>query len=304
MAEIRGKTKAWIESNHTELEKIIPTGLAVSENKLFLEHDGVILTGQEGQPLLQGPKGDTGERGPQGPQGLKGDTGPQGPQGLKGEAGDTGPQGLKGDTGPRGPQGLKGETGDTGPKGDTGPQGIQGLKGDTGPQGPKGEKGDTGPQGPKGEKGDTGPRGPQGPKGEPGASGGVDLYQHLICIHLETDSEIYFKFYSTDSAPLSTFDDLNTYMTDYLEFSDCSGVLKNKGIPYEIDISDGPISIYYYDTVHLATSLITQYEIGSSYPRATVQDTVTQIVGVTATLSTISEDPTTGDIVINTPETK
>ncbi|EBD6170035.1 hypothetical protein DAJ39_16450 [Salmonella enterica subsp. enterica serovar Poona] len=62
----------------------------------------------------QGPKGDTGARGPAGPQGPKGDTGLQGP---KGDAGPAGPQGPKGETGPQGPQGEKG---DTGPQGDPG----------------------------------------------------------------------------------------------------------------------------------------------------------------------------------------
>lgn len=35
-------------------------------------------------PMIQGPKGDTGEQGPQGVQGPKGDTGEQGPQGAPG----------------------------------------------------------------------------------------------------------------------------------------------------------------------------------------------------------------------------
>lgn len=64
--------------------------------------------------LSQGPKGETGERGPQGeagPQGLRGETGPQGPQGIQGERG---PIGLTGPVGPQGPIGL---TGPTGPRG-------------------------------------------------------------------------------------------------------------------------------------------------------------------------------------------
>ena len=69
MAEIRGKTKVRIENAHNEIEKVIPTELIVQEDKLFLGHDGSVLGGQEGQPLLQGPKGDTGEQGPQGPAG-------------------------------------------------------------------------------------------------------------------------------------------------------------------------------------------------------------------------------------------
>lgn len=114
MAEIRGKTKAWIEKEHTNIEKVIPTGLAVSENKLYLEHDGVILTGQTGQPLLQGPKGEKGDTGPAGPEGPEG---PQGPAGEKGDTGPIGPQGPKGDTGPIGPQGPQGPKGDPGAAG-------------------------------------------------------------------------------------------------------------------------------------------------------------------------------------------
>ncbi|HFV7913859.1 TPA: phage tail protein, partial [Escherichia coli] len=68
----------------------------------------------------QGPKGDTGERGPAGPQGPKGETGERGP---------AGPQGLKGDTGARGPAGLQG------------PRGYTGERGPAGPQGPRGEAG-------------------------------------------------------------------------------------------------------------------------------------------------------------------
>ena len=120
MAEIRGKTKAWIEKEHTNIEKVIPTGLAVSENKLYLAHDGVILTGQTGQPLLQGPKGEKGDTGARGPEG------PEGPQGPAGEKGADGAKGATGETGPIGPQGPKGDTGPIGPQGPQGPAGAAG----------------------------------------------------------------------------------------------------------------------------------------------------------------------------------
>lgn len=89
----------------------------------------------------QGPKGDTGERGPTGLNGAKGDagatgqTGATGPQGAAGAKGDTGPVGA---VGPKGDAGAKGDTGAVGATGPAGPQGIQGVKGDTGAQGPAG----------------------------------------------------------------------------------------------------------------------------------------------------------------------
>ncbi|EIJ3006982.1 collagen-like protein, partial [Escherichia coli] len=121
----------------------------------------------------QGPKGDTGERGPAGPQGLKGDTGERGP---------AGPQGLKGDTGergPAGPQGLKGDTGERGP---------------AGPQGPKGETGERGPAGPQGAKGETGARGPEGPQGPRGESArGQLLNGDLNRLGRVTDQGDYYQ---------------------------------------------------------------------------------------------------------------
>ncbi|HGC3614693.1 TPA: hypothetical protein ACIYHU_005565, partial [Escherichia coli] len=81
----------------------------------------------------QGPKGDTGERGPEGPQGAKGETGERGP------AGPQGPKGETGERGPAGPQGPKGDTGERGPAGPQGPKGDTGERGPAGPQGPRGE---------------------------------------------------------------------------------------------------------------------------------------------------------------------
>ena len=72
---------------------------------------------EKGQPVsigpgAQGPKGDTGPRGPAGPQGERGPqgpTGPTGPQGERGPQGPTGPTGQKGDRGPQGPTGPAGQ---------------------------------------------------------------------------------------------------------------------------------------------------------------------------------------------------
>lgn len=70
--------------------------------------DGVTSKAFDVLDGAQGPKGDTGERGP---QGVQGEVGPQGPQGAKGETGAQGPQGIQGtqgETGPQGPQGADG----------------------------------------------------------------------------------------------------------------------------------------------------------------------------------------------------
>ena len=71
--------------------------------------------GPQGEPGIQGPKGDKGDQGEPGIQGPKGDSGDQGEPGIQG------PKGDKGDEGKQGVQGPKGD------KGDTGPQGIQGI---------------------------------------------------------------------------------------------------------------------------------------------------------------------------------
>lgn len=270
MAEIRGKTKAWIEKEHTDLEKVIPTGLAVSENKLYLEHDGVILTGQTGQPLLQGPKGETGARGPEGPQG---------PQGLPGE------KGADGARGPEGPQG---------PAGEKGADGAKGATGERGPIGPQGPKGDTGPIGPQGPKGETGPRGPQGPAG---AGGGVELYSHNISLNFGPDQEAYILIYTTSSEEI-TPEKLEEMANNELPYIPLTGVFLNKGISYVADTNDGPIHYRYYDTVRLAVNYYDNQDIKTYY------DEVNQVVGTTATLATITSDPATGDIVITTPESK
>ena len=66
--------------------------------------DGTIQT----SAMIQGIKGDTGEKGDTGLQGIKGDTGAQGPQGLIGNTGPAGASGGSGSTGAQGPQGIQG----------------------------------------------------------------------------------------------------------------------------------------------------------------------------------------------------
>ena len=268
MAEIRGKTKAWIEKEHTNIEKVIPTGLAVSENKLYLAHDGVILTGQTGQPLLQGPKGE------------KGDTGARGPEG------------------PEGPQG---------PAGEKGADGAKGATGETGPIGPQGPKGDTGPIGPQGPKGDTGPIGPQGPQGPAGAAGGVELYLHSLKIIVSGSTYAsvyaYTNFYSTSNTPLREYTDLENYLFDNGEYLNVSGYAVNQGgeitICYIISTLSGVVELEGIDITNNTINILSLDEYS-----VRIVDMVTQVVGTTATLATITSDPDTGDIVITTPESK
>ena len=161
-----------------------------------------VVEGIKGDTGDKGEKGDTGEKGEKGDTGDKGEKGdawyptvdslgtltftltgseipppsynirgPQGPQGIQGIQGEPGAQGSQGIQGIQGQQGIQGIQGEPGP---AGPQGPQGMKGDTGAQGPQGPQGEAGPQGPRGiqgEKGDTGAQGPQGLQGEPGPQG-------------------------------------------------------------------------------------------------------------------------------------
>jgi hypothetical protein len=85
--------------------------------------------------LLQGGKGDPGERGPQGERGEDGRAGIQGPRGFGGEPGPQGDRGDQGNTGDKGDRGDKGEKGDKGDLGGAGPQGEKGDKGDAGERG-------------------------------------------------------------------------------------------------------------------------------------------------------------------------
>lgn len=89
--------------------------------------------------VIEGPKGDRGERGFTGEQGDAGMNGRDGIAGAKGDTGVTGPQGAVGATGQVGQTGATGEPGKEGPQGIPGPEGPQGPPGDRGADGERGQ---------------------------------------------------------------------------------------------------------------------------------------------------------------------
>lgn len=163
MAEIIAKTKSWIEGQHEEIEKSIPTELIVQDEKLYLGHDGAVLEGQEGQPLIQGPKGDKGDPGSQGEQGPQGDPGPQGEQGPQGDPGITpnisASATVNNAVGTPAVSVVKGGTAEA----PTLTFNFTNLKGQTGEKGPQGDQGPAGNDGGQGPQGEQGPQGPVGP---------------------------------------------------------------------------------------------------------------------------------------------
>ena len=328
MAEIIAKTKAWIDQQHADIEKTIPTELIVQEEKLYLGHDGTVLSGQEGQPLLQGPKGDKGDQGDTGPQGPQGDPGPQGPQGDPGPAGSDGAQGPQGPVGP-----TPVITATASVNNAVGTPSVNVVKGgsDTNPtfafnftnlKGAKGDQGDTGPQGPQGDpgpQGEQGPQGPQGPQGEPGPAGGVELYEtnvSLVNIRYASggggiECNVNFTILSTSQfmniAQIDTTQvtlylaRLNSFLsTNDIVRIKATGTVNGKNAlwikPYnagiEIDYYGSTSGSSEYETVQIATST-NEYFMSVS---------VRKILGTTATLATITQDEATGDITISTPE--
>lgn len=334
MATIIAKTKKFIDDAHAEIEKVIPTELIVQENKLFLGHDGEVLAGQEGQPLLQGPKGDKGDTGA---------TGPQGPQGPAGEDGATGPQG------PQGPQG---------PKGDTGPQGPAGEDGATGPQGPQGPVGptpvitatasvdaNTGTPSVEVVKGGTTAnptfafnfknlKGAKGDKGDPGAGGGVELYRvSLKLLELTTTANAKFNIFMDIYLPIligelnpgnnthkelaiQNITQVNTLLGQ-LFFSINSSYRSPISITATGQAIDSTSKISLINAIELENSTLTLTIVSLDtqiYPQdinlsfavfnsVNVQSfiQVDKVLGTTATLATITADDETGDITITTP---
>lgn len=310
MAEIIAKTKAWIDKQHDNIEKSIPTELIVQENKLYLGHDGAVLEGQEGQPLLQGPKGDQGDTGPQGPQGPQGDPGPQGEQGPQGEpgpAGNDGGQGPQGDPGPQGPVGPTPViTATASVNNSVGTPSVQVVKGGT----------DENPtfafnfSNLKGEKGD---------KGDAGAGGGVELYEttiSLVNIRNEAGSggiQCNVNFTILSTSQFMNIAQIDTTQVDlylarlngFLLSNDivrikATGTVNNKTALW-IKANATGIEIDYYGSSSAASKYET-VQISTSTNEYFMSVSVRKILGTTATLATITQDEATGDITISTPE--
>ena len=124
-----------------------------------LKFNGVIITDDGINTVIQGIKGDTGDKGDKGEKGDKGDTGATGAQGATGkvlvpevkngiiswtlqdEPIVPTAQNIQGPQGVQGVQGAQGVQGERGPQGIQGPAGAQGIQGEQGPAGAKGEKG-------------------------------------------------------------------------------------------------------------------------------------------------------------------
>lgn len=332
MAEIIAKTKAWIEGQHEEIEKTIPTELIVQENKLYLGHDGTVLSGQEGQPLLQGPKGDKGDPGPQGEQGPQGEPGPagsdgaQGPQGPQGEPGPAGDDGAPGSQGPQGPQGPVGPTpvitATATVDNATGTPSVQVVKGGT----------DTNPtfafnfKNLKGAKGD---------KGDAGAGGGVELYLINVGGYVSTNTEkISFSFSLVAPINLGGLVEgqlqinptlLNRILQAYYSYIFSLGVGHSQPVILPLNAQVFPIGAptpqYFQSGLAVYNTNSGFFELQcvslnatsfNSFTKIPLQINargdnlifcnVSKILGTTATLATITQDEATGDITISTPE--
>lgn len=289
MAEIIAKTKAWIDKQHKDIEKSIPTELIVQENKLYLGHDGTVLSGQEGQPLLQGPKGD------------KGDQGPQGPQGDQGPAGSDGAQGPQGPQGPVGPTPVITATATV--NNAVGTPSVQVVKGGT----------DTNPtfafnfSNLKGEKGD---------KGDAGAGGGITLYEYLLEFRFTgSNGSIYgtTNLISPKNIPSAItitndlqnmINTLNTFFNMQSPKLAINGVYYNssyQGIVFLINniLTTGIVMFTYFN---VESNTITTPRIAGITESKLVITPLREVSSTKATLTTISQDEATGDITISTPE--
>ena len=295
MATIIAKTKKFIDDTHAEIEKSIPTELIVQENKLYLGHDGEVLAGQEGQPLLQGPKGD------------KGDTGAQGPKG------DIGPQGPKGDTGA-----TPTITATASVNNAVGTPAVSVVKGGT-------AEAPTFAFNFKNLK---------GAKGDPGAGGGVELYRVFlklenVVVANNTTFNLSSEFYLPVLTPFFIPQQKHT-QADIVNAAHLQNILGN--IMQSLFQSFQSFEVRYPASGMIVDtngklSLINGVRIGSGTLTITISELsgtvnsidadiartaitgvqassfvqIDKVLGTTATLATITADDDTGDITITTP---
>lgn len=89
-----------------ELKRLHPTGVLGDSYMVAGDLYTWNTSGWKNVGRIQGPRGDTGARGP---QGIKGDTGERGPQGIQGPQGAIGPQGPRGEAGTTDWSGIRGK---------------------------------------------------------------------------------------------------------------------------------------------------------------------------------------------------
>ena len=318
MATITAKNKDWIDKQHANIEESIPTDLIVENERMYLGHDGQIIGEQEGQPLLQGPKGDKGDQGdtgPQGPQGPQGDPGPQGERGPQGEPGPAGDDGAQGPQGPVGPTPVITATATV--NNSVGTPSVQVVKGGT-------------DENPTLAFNFSNLKGAKGDKGDPGAGGGVELYHFYffaggIQINLQGGSiggDYYINsqqrnalvdlgipqnvegFYTLSSDNVANFIAmLSAIITNFSGGTSGEKIIPGFGSYIYGQGKYGQIVGFNASAQGIG---LQEGAISSTINIGTTPGTITcridKILGTIATLATITQDEATGDITISTPE--